>query len=302
MNLREGRDALADSSIPLSSSLLKAKVLTSLLRAKELREYVDRELHGYAESETVPPYRHLPIDSLGTFINPPRFKPVENHPVPTTDLPEQLQSWARMYVCADSIGAIEKLIDTADENMIWMPWPHENVAVIPTVDIGGYGFRCSDAFRCFSTERLQGVLDNVRNTVLDIVLDLTEQFPEQQESEQQLSSLPTTQVQTIINNHITGDYATIASGGVVQQSVAVHARDIASLIDSLTKIGLPAGEQEALRAAIEEDARAEGDGKLGPRVRAWLGDLASKAVDKSLETGLVVALPHVIDAISKFFG
>jgi hypothetical protein len=302
MNLRDVRDALADPSAPLSTSLLKAKVLASVLRARELREYVDRELRGYAEDEKVPPYRQLSIDSVGTFVNPPRFSPVENQ-VPTADLPERLKVWAETYVCTDSIGAIEQLIRTADQHMIWMPWPHENVAFIPETDIGGYGFRCTAASRCFSTEKLQGILDNVRNRVLDIVLDLGEQFPEQQENEQQLSAIPSAQIQTIVNNHIHGDFATIAAGAAVQQSVVtVEQNNIESLLVALKNLGVPALDREELREAINEDSRElPRDGKVGSRVRQWLGSLATKAAEKSLEVGVVAALPHIVDAVSKFF-
>lgn len=303
MNLREVRDILSDPEIPLSGALLKAKVLASIVRARELRVYVDREMTGYPVDAHIPSYRQIPIDSVGTFINPPQFKPVENHRVPTSDLPEKLRAWAETYACADSIGAIEKLIATADQHMIWMPWPHENVAFIPVVDIGGFGFRCTDACRCFSTEKLQSILDNVRNRVLDIVLDLGEQFPEQQDSEQQLTDLPAAQVQTIINNHIHGDFATVAAGAAVQQSVlSVQQNDIDSLIRAVKQLGLPQPDQEALRSAIEEDAREAGQKKLGSRVRQWLGQLTTKAVEKSVETGITAALPQIIEAVSKFFG
>jgi AbiTii len=303
MNLRDVRDALADTSVETSSALLKAKVLASLLRARELREYVDRELRGYAEDEQVPPYRQLSIDSVGTFVNPPHFAPVENHLVPTSDLPSELKFWAETYACTDSIGAIEKLLQIADKHMIWMPWPHENVAFIPETDIGGYGFRCTAASRCFSTEKLQGILDNVRNRVLDIVLDLGEQFPEQQENEHQLSAIPSAQIQTIVNNHIHGDFATIAAGAGVQQSVVtVEQNNIESLLVALKNLGVPALDREELRDAIIEDSREiPKDGKVGSRVRQWLGSLATKAAEKSLEVGVVAALPHIVDAVSKFF-
>ncbi len=302
MNLRDAQDALADTSVAPSTALLKAKVLASVLRARELREYVDRELRGYAEDEPVPAYRHLSIDSVGTFVNPPHFTPVENHPVPTSDLPDELKVWAETYVCTDSIGMIEQLIRIADEHMIWMPWPHENVAFIPETDIGGYGFRCTHASRCFSTEKLQGILDNVRNRVLDIVLDLAERFPEQQETEQQLSSLPSAQVQTIVNNHIHGNFATIAAGNAVQQSVVnVEQSNIESLVLALKNLGVPNSDCKELRAAIEEDSReASTKGKVSPSVRRWFGNLAAKAAEKSVEAGVVAALPHIVDAVSKF--
>lgn len=304
MKLRDVRDALADGSVPLSNSLLKAKVLASILRACELREYVDRELRGYSDQEPVPDYRRIPVDSMGTFVNPPHFKPVTDHRVPTLDLPGELREWAETYLCTESVGAIEKLIDTAEQQMIWLPWPHENVAFIPETDIGGYGFRCTDASRCFSTDNLQRVLDNVRNTVLDIVLDLSEQVPDQRDDEQQLATLPPAQVQTIIDTHIHGDFATVAAAGEsVQQIVSiVEPRNVESLMAALQQLGVPEAERNRVRIAATEDVQESGDrGKIGPRVRRWFGDLATKAAEKTVETGIATALPHILSALTKFF-
>jgi hypothetical protein len=303
LNLKEIRDALSDHSIPLSEVLLKAKVLASILGARELRQYVDRELKSYGD-DPVPPYRQIPIGSMGTFVNPPRFRPVENHPIPTSALPKELRGWAETYDCADGIGSIEHLIKTATEHMIWMPWPHENVEAIPMVSIGGFGFRCTEASRCFSTDRLVGILDNVRNRVLDIVLDLAEAFPDQSNSEEQLARLPSSQVLTIIHNHIQGDYATVAAGAVVHQqsAIQVNAYDLDALMSELARLGVSDADRQELNDAITKEQHDPKAKKLAPRISAWVGNLATKAAEKSVEIGAESALPLIIAAVKAYFG
>jgi hypothetical protein len=193
----------------------------------------------------------------------------------------------------------------ASEHMIWMPWPSDAVAHIGDVNIGGYGFRCTDASRCFSTDRYVAILDSVRNRVLDIVLDLAETFPpDQVSSEEKLATLPSREVLTIIHNHIEGDFATVGMGGSAHQQLAVQVtqNDLPTLMKALEQIGVSDVDRRELESAIAEDNQENSKEGIGPRVKAWLGNLATKATEKSIELGAETVFPLAVKAIRAYFG
>src|SRR4051794_34971365 len=55
---------------PLGSSLLRAKLLGSRLRARSFRRWVDAELEGYPATDCVPDYRKVRVTIYGQFSGP----------------------------------------------------------------------------------------------------------------------------------------------------------------------------------------------------------------------------------------
>ncbi len=296
MNLQEVRDSLLND--PLSKALLKAKVLASILKASDLRLFVDRELNGYGPQGTLPSYRIVGCANVGHFRN--SRMTADDQPIPLSGLPDAVRQWAETYECAEGIGGVEHTIRTSQiEQAFWVQWPNEYLATIPEVDIGGYGFRCFAATKRVSIDAFVSVVESVRSRVLDTVLALAERFPGQTATEEQLAAVPPQEVTTIVQTVIYGDHATVASGANVQQNVHITPGDLVSLIDSMQQLGVPRTEREALSGAIALD-KEQGSG-MGPRVKGWLADLTEKALTKSVEWGVSAALPHIIDAIRNYF-
>jgi hypothetical protein len=50
---------LSSEGAPLTEALLKTKVLLHIIGRKELAEWVNSELNGYRETDTLPSYRTL---------------------------------------------------------------------------------------------------------------------------------------------------------------------------------------------------------------------------------------------------
>lgn len=63
-------DALTQHDVDLTSTLRKAKVLTSDLHSPELDVWLDWELYGYSDPQKVPPYRRFTAANYGNFAGP----------------------------------------------------------------------------------------------------------------------------------------------------------------------------------------------------------------------------------------
>ncbi len=68
--LQEFIAELAQHEVDLTSSLRKAKILTSALHSPELDEWINSELDGYADPTKVPDYRLFAADNYGDFAGP----------------------------------------------------------------------------------------------------------------------------------------------------------------------------------------------------------------------------------------
>jgi hypothetical protein len=58
-----------DDTVPLSSLLQKCIVLGGQAGSEKMRDRARRELNGYAGSETVPDYRHVPAAVMAVITN-----------------------------------------------------------------------------------------------------------------------------------------------------------------------------------------------------------------------------------------
>jgi hypothetical protein len=140
-----------DSSASISDLLRKAKTVAVKLGRSDLGAWVEREMSGYSDQDDVPDYRYVPSDIK--FRNPYRgWCPVigSDHVIPVR------QS------CAEIASLLE-----GDSNFFTTPVPTKIARRV----IDGIGFTV-EVSRHIYRNALIGILDNVRNAVLDWALKL----------------------------------------------------------------------------------------------------------------------------------
>ncbi len=79
--LDEIRSDLVNESASLSNTLRKAKILANAIGLPEFREWVEFELGGYRDRESVPGYRHFSPTNFGTFVGPFQSMTVTTQPL-----------------------------------------------------------------------------------------------------------------------------------------------------------------------------------------------------------------------------
>ncbi|HEY6873045.1 MAG TPA: hypothetical protein VI298_10010 [Geobacteraceae bacterium] len=68
--LREIQDAAIDSKTDLTVLLRKCKVLAARLGSPDFKQWVENELSGYSDIESLPDYRVWRVNSKGHFSGP----------------------------------------------------------------------------------------------------------------------------------------------------------------------------------------------------------------------------------------
>ena len=295
MNLLDDiRADLVNESASLSNTLRKAKILASQINLPEFKEWLDFELSGYTDTSRVPNYRSLPATNRGTFSG--SFGSwVKNMPIPVSHLPEPVREHVENLIIHEGVGTLEAMIKQPSK--VWRKdWVQE--AVIDARDsltMTG-NLVLVDAHQSISGATISGILDNVKNKLLDFILAMQESniTPENLDK----GALGTRDVRNLFNINIYGDNNVVASGENVRQEVApVHEGDVDSLLNHLREVGVDDNSLCELKEAVASEP-STADGNFGPKVRAWRDGILEKSASSAQKIGVEI----VLDALKGFYG
>ena len=291
-----------DSKISLTNALRKAKVLASILKNKGFQNWVNSELNGYQSYDDVPEYRKTAVQVLGTFVGPYGAR-IDNVMVPLFNLPETLKDFARENsIFAHGVKELESMVDK-DTDVLRARWPAEAVILARDgVKMEG-GYVLADAWQQATRSTIEGILDTVRNRLLDFVLELQEISPTIRESEDAISELPKDRVETIYNVTILGEHNVVATGSGIDQRLSqqVTLGDWDGLREYYRGLGVPDEDLDELESAINHDEKSNSK-QLGEKVKLWVGSMISKSIEGAWKVSVAAAPKLIIDGLSKYYG
>ena len=298
--LDEIRSALVNESADLSNTLRKAKILASAIGLPEFREWVDFELSGYTDRDKVPSYRCFRPTNLGTFSGPFQSG-VKNMPLPTYNLPDEVKEFAENLILFEGVGALEAQASGSYQSGSYQrKWPQEMVMLArDAIQMTG-GMVLIDAHQPIPAYALTGVLDQIKNKLLDFVLGL--QKSDITSEDLNNGTVEAEVARNLFHINIYGDRNVVASGEHVSQRLnTVPKGDVHSLISYLRKHNLESDDLSELKDAVSSEPSAP-DGRYGPKVRAWLGGMISKAASNTWNVGVETASKVLTDALNGYYG
>ena len=296
--LDEIRSDLVNESASLSNTLRKAKILANAIGLPEFRKWVEYELNGYegVGTENVPKYRHFKPTNFGTFTGP--FQSMtRNMVLPTLHLPDELRDYAENQFFLHGVGELEAL---ESSNSLSQKWPQEMVMLAREyIELSG-GMVLIDAQQPIPSHLISGILDQVKNRLLDFVLGLQENNITSDDLERR--TVAPEVARNIFNNHIYGSGNIVASGENVSQRVkTVQKGDVGSLLNALRELNVDERDVREIKTAVSEEPNAT-DGQLGPQVKAWLGGVIAKMASGALSAGLNTTAVMLTKAIHDYYG
>ncbi|MCH7492116.1 hypothetical protein IID19_00800 [Patescibacteria group bacterium] len=172
-------------------------------------------------------------------------------------------------------------------------WPAD---VVASVSKNVYvGMSMLSAWKVIPNSQVAGVIDAVRNRLLNILLELREHHPEVLTAEGNLQPIPKDAIRMLVINNIYGVQNVVEPGGIVNQQIYQRVRtgDLDSLTAVLKELSLSNELLADLSSAISEDEDVRGKG-IGPKISSWLGRIAESA-----STSIVTIATQ---AILRFYG
>ena len=292
--LDEIRSDLTNQSADLSNTLRKAKILANTISLPEFREWVDSELGGYEDRDKLPSYRIHGATSLGYFSGPFQsgFK---NVVLPTIGLPDLIKEFAENLLFFEGVGALEAQAGKTGQ----LKWPQEMVFLArDSIQMSG-GMVLTDAHKPVPAYIIPGILDQVKNKLLDFILALEENVT----AEDLDSRTVNTEVaRNIFYNNFYGDRNIVAIGEqVTQQVTPVQQGDMESLLNCLRNLNIEDADLKELQDAIATEPNAS-QGGYGPKVKAWLGGMVAKVTTGVWKVGIETGTKALTEALNGFYG
>jgi len=265
--LDEIQTAATDPSLSLSDLLRKCQILAFRLRHEPFREWVSHELNGYPDEVTPPPYRTSLRGSLKADVTGPFGSGYKNVQVPLSLFPVELRDEVDRFKFYQGVATLERLIADAErtgDTRIMSMFPVEMSANMSIVR----GYQTMTMWCEVPVASVVGVLDQVRSRALEFVLEIEAENPDAGASATKEPPIALAKTDSIFNTVIYGGQNAIGPGATVN----VTPGDLGSLLAFLEAQGVAKADRDELEVALADDK-----GKLGPRVKVWLGGMSVKA-------------------------
>lgn len=304
--IQQLQDDIINPDISLASILRRARILAYRLGHDELKTWVDNELNGYPDNDSIPSYRRFTAHNYGDFYGPFDYH-AKNVPIAVIDLADTIKDLVQEVVFGESIGVVEDMMNNPgmkEHGAIKWSWPQEAVKLANLTTYKGAverGTHLVSAWRNVGSNDTTRVLEAVRNKLLAFVLELQDSFPELTESDDKIGEVPPEQTARIFQIHIHGNQNVVAAGTNVTQNVQQQVRsgDISSLLSYLKSNGVSEADAQELKEAVEEDGTRTEPGDLGQGVRGWLGKKAAEGALNATLSGIAMTAAK---AVAQYYG
>lgn len=298
--VEEIKNDIVNEKVSLSTALRKAKLLAFELKSDDFRKWVDSELSGYGSAIEIPSYRKIAAQNLGIFSGPFRSR-IENMMIPTYNLPDSIKEFAEEITFPEGVKELESLIQT--NKTVQRKWSAEAVILAREhIHVSG-GHILVDAWQPITKQALVGILDAVRNRLLDFLLDLQTAYPQIAEFKESLSEIPNEAVNKIFNVNVYGNHNILAAGDDFTQDVKskVIQNDIESLFRYLRKFNIPEADLVDLNESIKSDGKRKNK-QFGDKVKEWLGKMLVKATEGTWNITTQTAAALLTTSLQNYYG
>lgn len=274
--LRQIQDAAIDSSVDLPTLLRKCKVLAARLGSDDFKRWIEYELSGYPDKESLPDYRVLNVNSKGHFSG--AFgSGLRNADIPLSCVPKKLREMLGHSYLIQPIAAMERLANHKDAGTFQEPWNPDIVAHVGQ-DVYQH-MNCMQAWKVIPSGAVIAALDAVRTRVLNFVLEIEAQNPSAGEAEPNSNPVPMDKMHQIFNTYISGNVQNLAPGSshVQQTAKYVETNDseiFSKLIEAIKSAPLKLEASQPITDAVVEMQTTQGTDSFKKHYQTFMSILA----------------------------
>lgn len=294
-------DILSSDKGKLSDALIKTKVLLHQIGHKELVSWVNNELNGYSNKNSVPEYRIVPAQVLVNASN--LAYEVTAHPIPLGHLENKHRKSIETSKMDQSLAVLEEFVKNKSSHL-QVHIPMETYGILGKKLSNGYNIH--RAWSEISYTSVTQILIQVRSRLLDFLLELKDGLPNELNEEEAKKHINRVDAGNLFNSAIFGDNTTIVVGNENVQNVSnINLKgDFESLSKTLKSNGVSDSDISELKESIEKDLPVIDDNKreYGSEVKKWLQKMLGKAVDASWQIELAVASSLLATALNSYYG
>lgn len=308
-NISEIINLLSDDNISLVNPFLKAQIFAKRIGNDELYKWVVQELNGYDIKSEIPSYRKAKTNDFAILKQYGRY--TNEQPLPLAYFSEEVQSILLHYRVFDSIKSLEGIVTADPKGSLHKPY-NAGFCQMLSNDLKEQGltFEVHSLRTQVQIFELVGVLANIRSKLLELMLELEDDFPNI-DSELETRTIDKQAVNQTINIYMnkirikttgdgnivnTGDNSTVINNAVVTKG------NKESLKKFLNENGVSDEDVALLTEIIDEEASVTTPTKFGSKVGGWIQMMMGKAVSGVWEIGIGAAGSLLAEGILKYYG
>jgi len=283
----------------LAEAFLKSKILIhkiSLNNTKDA-EWVNFELSGYPDDHLLPDYRVIQNE---VFVNASNLVYQFNrHPIPLAHLSDEQKDSITKARMRHSVMELEKFVEKPGGCLMASIPPESYFLLQKGLQKGVY---ISQAWCEIGKSDVIKILSQLRNQLLEFILSLNTTFAfelSKEEYEAEKSNSP-----GFFNHSTFGDNATIVISHGDNNTIALSQEKFDVLEKTLLENGVSIKDVEILKNALKEDNTSieVANKNFGPAVKAWMGNMFSKALDTVWQIDIGIVSGLLTTAIQKYYG
>jgi len=299
--LRDIQSDAIDSNVDITTLLRKCKVLATRLKNKSFETWIENELNGYKNKKDLPDYRITDVQSYGDFAGP-FGSGIKNISIPPSCLPKDLREIATKLYMQEPISYYMNLIQSRKDKLLHCNWPADLIRLV-----AGKIYKNMNllgAWRSVSQGTLVSFIDNVRNRILNFVLEIEKENPEAGEALQNEHPIDTNRSNKIFQTYIMGDVKSLVTSSSNFQQInvdSINNFDSEGLIQYLMNIGIGKKDIKELKEAIKKDPHKLKTKNFGKNVSKWIGKMLSKAASGIWKISTNVAAELITKALTRYY-
>lgn len=292
----------ADSTKPLSDVLRQVKIVSARIQDAKLSEWATKELNGYSGDDILPEYRKSrELTAIGNWSGP-FGSGIKNAKISLVGLPNEFVDGLTNVEFHYPVAELEALSQSEDAlGVLWDPVSIDQYNTYVSSNQGGVGYEhmiLIGARSLISKAFIFGLLDSIRNNVLDFALALSAAAPRIGDSDGPTVNDP--KVLGVVQNfHVTiyGDGANVANGDGLYQQSTVTKNDSQALISAACQLGLSREDAQDFLRDIVADGNVEGE-----RTRSFIRRLEGGAITVAGNTTASMVATGLIELAGQFLG
>lgn len=275
--------------ITLSQALTRAKIIAFKINNSSFKEWINSEINGYKQTQELPDYRVTLCDIHAEIQSPFHGKRLIPVDVSNLNLDDKLY---KMRVIQSIATLEDSLKNSGNHHFGYENLPMGIVNLLKNmIPEGDY---ISAIMRRVQFSQMRHIVDTTKQKLLDTLLELNEAFPNL-ENEYSNNAKNTEKTQTIITQNIYGNNtnSNIGVGEYVEQSI-VGDNKIEKFITEIEKMGIGINEVEEVRTLLADQTDKP---NLGKKLMAWVGKVATKAIEKGIDLQIPTLISKVHELI-----
>lgn len=204
--LQDIRAGAVDSQTDITTVLRQCMVLAFNLDHEPFRQWVSYELNGYPHEVPLPDYRQYVGQPRGSARN--MAWQMTNAQIPLSAIPEEFREMATHIYFREGIGYFTKVSPTQELGFFWQP---ELVQFVSSRLNGNLDL--TEVKVIAPINFVDGMVDRVRNSILDFVLRIEKENPEAGDVPSGTQPIPLDRVNNIFLTAVHGGNALLGNAG-----------------------------------------------------------------------------------------